>query len=114
MYIHIHMGRVHTHSPTRAHRSTCATSSSPAAPSLKPLQPPRGVQNTVLFPLCHANNAKPNCPPILLVNLHLFRYFLAFLSLCAVRFIHPPGTNDISRLGLSLPTQERTEGIYSL
>lgn len=37
--------------------------------------------DTALFPLCHGNNTKPNCPPILPVNLHLFCFPFSPLSL---------------------------------
>lgn len=36
---------------------------------------------TALLPLCHGNNTKPNCPPILPVNLHLFCFPFSPLSL---------------------------------
>lgn len=37
--------------------------------------------DTALFSLCHGNNTKPNCPPILPVNLHLFCFPFSPLSL---------------------------------
>lgn len=37
--------------------------------------------DTALLSLCHGNNTKPNCPPILPVNLHLFCFPFSPLSL---------------------------------